>query len=226
MSGSGFASGAAGSLGRTRTRGGAAAGGGAPAHASVSRAVAQSPVFTPSWYHAQPLHASRLHRAWVATAGLCAACAAAAPPEDWVGSTSQHSERAARERAQPPAAPWEGFESLSHAPATPPGGRSSQGHADGRFVVEIRVEPAEARAVYEAWTAGSEMPVGTAILATHHDPRRGRPGPSYAMKKGAQGWEFAVLTPDGKRTRDAVELCARCHAEAHSDSVFGPPRTP
>ncbi len=109
-------------------------------------------------------------------------------------------------------------------PVAAPGPRRSHGHADGRYAIEVRVGPEQAQTAYESWTAGSEMPVGTTLIATHHDRRRGRTGPIYAMRKEKSGWDFAVLSTTGMRERVPVDLCERCHVEAGADHIFGPPR--
>lgn len=68
------------------------------------------------------------------------------------------------------------------------------------------------------------MPAEATLVATHHDQRRGRPGPIYAMRKRATGWDFAVLDEAGFRQNAPTELCERCHTEAGADQIFGPPR--
>ena len=53
----------------------------------------------------------------------------------------------------------------------------------------------------------------------------------YVMRKGAAGsfpeggdWEYAVALPDGRlRSRGALRVCARCHAEAPRQHLFEPP---
>ena len=40
----------------------------------------------------------------------------------------------------------------------------------------------------------------------------------------AGDWEYAVVTPTGDvETRGSLAPCVRCHAEAPSDRLFGPP---
>ena len=59
----------------------------------------------------------------------------------------------------------------------------------------------------------------------HRSQATGKPGPVHAMHKRRDGWEFLLLEPDGRvKERGQLAACARCHAEATSDSVFGPPR--
>lgn len=43
-----------------------------------------------------------------------------------------------------------------------------------------------------------------------------------ATTAASAAWEFLVIAPDGKvEERGAIETCARCHAEAPHDGVFG-----
>ncbi len=192
----------------------------AAAHALNSTTPMQCALLTLSWYHARPLHAST--QLW-ALGWLCVACAGTAPETDWAGASG-----APRNLSQPtkqaPPQPWAGFRDAMARPVAAPGARRSHGHADGRYTLEVRVGPDSAQRAYESWTAGSQMPIEASLLATHHDQRRGRAGPIYAMRKRPGAWDFAVLDEAGLRQKAPVELCARCHAEAHSDQIFGPPK--
>jgi hypothetical protein len=100
---------------------------------------------------------------------------------------------------------------------------TSRGHGAGRYTVEVVVD-AESRALYAALLPGTTLPDGSVLVALHHDPKLGRPGPIYVMEKIGGAWEFLVVTADGKlERRGELELCRRCHAEAVSDHVFGLP---
>jgi hypothetical protein len=101
----------------------------------------------------------------------------------------------------------------------------SRGHAGGRYLVDVHVNP-QSRADYLALLPETVLPPGVLIAAFHHDPVRGRPGPSYVMEKLDGGWSFSVIAADGTIERQGeIELCRRCHAEAPYDFVFGLPAT-
>lgn len=81
-------------------------------------------------------------------------------------------------------------------------------------------------------TLGSSQepwPEGSLIVERHTKPD-GSPGPAYAMRKLGPGtrpnagdWGYAVLSSDGT-FQDAGDLsfCARCHADAPHQFLFGP----
>ncbi|MEJ7731503.1 MAG: hypothetical protein WKG00_20095 [Polyangiaceae bacterium] len=46
-----------------------------------------------------------------------------------------------------------------------------------------------------------------------------------AANPAAERWQFLVVRPDGELLARDPPGCARCHAEAPFDGVFGPPRT-
>jgi hypothetical protein len=99
----------------------------------------------------------------------------------------------------------------------------SRGHAGGRYLVDVHVDP-QSRADYLDLLPETTLRAGTVIAAVHHDPVRGRPGPIYVMEKLAAEWTFSVVAPDGRIERKGdIELCRRCHAEAAYDHVFGLP---
>lgn len=104
----------------------------------------------------------------------------------------------------------------------------SYGHAAGRYLVEIRVSP-NARQAYANLVAGTELPVRAVVVALHRDRDTGKPGPVYVMRKSGDGrWQFAQADPNGTVVPDArTDLCARCHADGVSDSLFRvPPPVP
>jgi hypothetical protein len=86
----------------------------------------------------------------------------------------------------------------------------------------VRVAP-PGLAAYRSLTPGLRLPAGTIIAAFHRNRVTGAAGSVYAMQKHPDGaWEYVVIAPDGAiEARGTVPLCARCHAEAPADSVFG-----
>lgn len=85
---------------------------------------------------------------------------------------------------------------------------------------------------YASRSTGGSMPTGS-ILVDLHQIAGGEEAPVYAMVKREPGfdsssgdWEYLVLRASGKlesrgKARD-MNLCARCHADAPGDHVFGP----
>ncbi|MFO0661974.1 MAG: hypothetical protein U0165_19400 [Polyangiaceae bacterium] len=86
--------------------------------------------------------------------------------------------------------------------------------------------------VYGSRMANGSMPTGS-ILVEQHQIVGSDEGPLYAMVKREPGfdsafgdWEYLVLRSSGRlesrgNSRD-MNLCARCHADAPGDHVFGP----
>jgi len=75
------------------------------------------------------------------------------------------------------------------------------------------------------------MPAGALVVQKHFVAGDAVAETTFAMKKRepgyapAQGdWEFLVLDQDLRiEARGPMPLCARCHAAAPSDFLFGPP---
>jgi hypothetical protein len=99
---------------------------------------------------------------------------------------------------------------------------SARGHATGEYSVDVRVAPAFCDE-YRRLTAGQTLPVGTIIAAFHRNRVTGDAASIYAMsKRGSGSWDYVVAEPNGAIVaRGDLPLCARCHAEAPADSVFG-----
>jgi len=105
----------------------------------------------------------------------------------------------------------------------------SRGHFAGRWRAEVSVSES-ALPVYTALSRASHFPVG-AVLVKKHSESTGAPGPLFAMVKRDPGffpaggdWEFVVTDKDGwLEDRGPLVACARCHAEATADWVFGLP---
>ncbi|MET0591280.1 MAG: hypothetical protein ABW133_01175, partial [Polyangiaceae bacterium] len=72
---------------------------------------------------------------------------------------------------------------------------------------------------------------GAVLAKKHAAVSTSSPGPTFAMVKRAAGffpeggdWEYVALDAEGHvEDRGKLPLCARCHAEANADSVFGLP---
>ena len=103
----------------------------------------------------------------------------------------------------------------------------SRGHGVRTFLAEVRVAPPNLEA-YRRLAPGQLMPVGAVVAAFHRSRETGAPSSIYVMTKRApDDWQFLVSEPDGTRDENwNLELCARCHAEAAADHLFGLPMSP
>ena len=107
----------------------------------------------------------------------------------------------------------------------------SRGHFAGRWTAEIAVNEA-AMATYTNLAPSSRFGVGSLLVKKHTSTSASTPGPIFAMTKRDAGfypeggdWEYVVLDAEGHlEDRGKLALCARCHAEANADRVFGLPR--
>lgn len=92
----------------------------------------------------------------------------------------------------------------------------------------VRVSPA-LEPLYASMGPASAIPRG-AVAVEAHRSTDGAKGPRYAMVKREAGfdppggdWEYLVVDDEGRiASRGALPLCARCHAEAPGDHLFGP----
>lgn len=128
--------------------------------------------------------------------------------------------------AAPVAAPqrWVRLAEAEKWPAVGPS-FASRGHGAGEYVVTVRVPEAYA-ALYRGLVAGAHLPAGMTVAAFHE--HGGERASVYVMtKEASDDWAYLVVRPDGVlEPAGAVAFCARCHAEAPADSLFGSPRGP
>jgi hypothetical protein len=97
----------------------------------------------------------------------------------------------------------------------------SRGHLPEQQV-DVRVSDV-ARANYVALVSDTVFPDGSLLAQLSHSAS----GHGYVMRKSAGVWSYFELDPRGTVLASGVlTLCAGCHAQAHSDHVFGLPRTP
>jgi hypothetical protein len=96
----------------------------------------------------------------------------------------------------------------------------SSGHAGGRYAATVYVTPAAKDVVLRV---GTVVAPGTEIVMTNVDRASHTPGPTLFMQKEPSGaWRFGTReTTDAKH--EGLALCARCHAEATGDHIFGLP---
>lgn len=131
--------------------------------------------------------------------------------------------------SKPPAkARWELADSLSTFRKAAPRARSA--HGGGDLEGEVLAN-AEAKA-YPALGPARLLPPGAVLVEAHYRAGSSEPVFFFVMAKRPAGfdnegrdWEYLIVEPQGVVSeRGRLPLCARCHAEAPNDNVFGPPR--
>jgi hypothetical protein len=102
----------------------------------------------------------------------------------------------------------------------------SQGHAAGRWEVDVWANDLAAKAIAEKSHA---VPVGAIVVEEHYERGVDKPrGPVMVMEKRAAGWSkehgdwrWAVVGSQGQLVKDGViESCAGCHDDAPMDGLF------
>jgi hypothetical protein len=102
---------------------------------------------------------------------------------------------------------------------------SSQGHAGGRWDVDVYANRAGAEAL---GGDHAPAPTGALLVEEHFEKGDAGPGPIMLMEKEAPGydaphgdWRYVVVGARGAVVKDgAVESCAECHGDAPRDHVF------
>jgi hypothetical protein len=168
---------------------------------------------------------------------LAATLAACTPTSTFLalGADAEHAPRGETSRPPPPPAavtsteppppPWElGAELRRLHPASP---RTPSEHLTGQLDGEILAD--DGAAAYP--TLGPLRPVPPGATLVERLSPRGSPDPSayFAMVKRSAGydpaggdWEYLVVDSTGRiEQRGRLPLCARCHADAPHDHLFG-----
>lgn len=127
-------------------------------------------------------------------------------------------EYAAVAEPKPPA--WSEFTKLDQLALVSREPVPANNHDPFRWNLRVRITPA-ALPSYLSWHVEAVMPEDTWIVAEHRARQGNAPGPYYFAHKTSTGWEFGVATPEGYLVAPPHAACARCHAEAPADSVFG-----
>jgi hypothetical protein len=102
----------------------------------------------------------------------------------------------------------------------------SQGHATGRWEVDIYANEAAQKALAEKSHA---VPIGAIVVEEHFERSgdRGK-GPVMVMEKRSPGfskdhgdWRWAVVGSQGQLVQDGtIDSCAGCHDDAPMDGLF------
>lgn len=183
----------------------------------------------------------RIAPLWPALLAAAAACSSGSPSpgpgartaDDWL--TEPPSPTAAASSAAgvprpptPPAAPWELARELPLLRLAAK--RAASEHLGG--AVEGEVLANEAARAYPALGPRRTLGPGATLLERHFAPGTAGVVTYFAMVKRPPGydpqggdWEYLVVASDGRiEDRGPLPLCARCHADAPNDHLFGPGR--
>jgi hypothetical protein len=142
------------------------------------------------------------------------------PPEPWPDPSAPSAPPPSASARAAPLEPWDLGAALARAKVVAPLGPSQHlaASVDGEILVD------EAARAYLALPPGAELPAGATALERHPSA-----GVVFAMVKRPRGfdreggdWEYLVVTTAGRvEQRGKLVLCARCHAEAPHDHLFG-----
>jgi hypothetical protein len=102
----------------------------------------------------------------------------------------------------------------------------SQGHAGGRWEVDVYANEAAAKALAER---ARGVPVGAVAVQEHYERAEGRPaGPVMVMEKREPGyaadrgdWRYVVVGASGRLVSEgAAPSCQGCHDQSPMDGLF------
>ncbi len=160
--------------------------------------------------------------ALVVALALSAGCSGAErrTPEPWPDPTAPNPAAPKSSAPVAPPEPWDLAAALARSKVVAALGPSQHLAASG----EGEILADDAARAYAALPPGRELAAGATALERH-------PGAAvvFAMVKRQPGydrdggdWEYLVVTTDGRvEQRGKLALCARCHAEAPHDHLFG-----
>lgn len=102
----------------------------------------------------------------------------------------------------------------------------SQGHATGRWVIDVYANDAGAHALA---TRARDVAVGAVVVQEHYERGEGNgAGPVMVMEKRERGyapehgdWRYVVIGSAGQLVSEGVVAsCAGCHDDAPTDGLF------
>jgi hypothetical protein len=123
---------------------------------------------------------------------------------------------------------WELADKLPSLRRATPRGRSQ--HLSGDLLGEVLAN--EQASAYPALGPSRALEQGAVLVEAHFAPGSADPSVLFAMVKRPPGfdpeggdWEYLIVEPGGSIVRRGkLPLCARCHAEAPHNFIFGGPR--
>jgi hypothetical protein len=147
-------------------------------------------------------------------------------PSSWSSNESDAAASSAP-KATAPDKPtrWELADRLSTFRKAAPRARSQ--HLGGEHDAEVLAN--DVATAYPTLGPLRALPAGSALVEALYAPNQADVAAYFAMVKQASAagssWEYLVVSSSGMvEQRGALTLCARCHAEAPHDHVFGRPR--
>jgi hypothetical protein len=158
-------------------------------------------------------------------------CRAQEPPLVNPGVSDVKPEMASARRPAPDAAAvWEHAGETSAYRALGKGPFPSQGHFADRWTAEVLGNEPAAIA-FATLARSTVVPQGAVLMEKLAERATGTAGPIFAMEKRASGyfpaggdWKYVVTDAAGRiEDEGQLSLCARCHAEAPADYLFGLP---
>lgn len=104
--------------------------------------------------------------------------------------------------------------------------RARSGHLTGELEADVLAGSA---GTYPKMGPETRLASGATLVERLFEPGAPTPSAYFVMVKRAPGfdpagndWEYLVVAPNGQiEQRGALPLCARCHAEAPHDRLFG-----
>lgn len=106
--------------------------------------------------------------------------------------------------------------------------RARSQHLAGDHDAEVLTN--EAAAAYPTLGPLRQLPAGSVLVEALYAPNQADVATYFVMVKqpstaANSAWDYAVVSNAGMvERRGALTLCARCHAEAPHDQIFGRPR--
>lgn len=171
------------------------------------------------------------HRGMVALAVMfAAACtptsesqsSSATNPSAWSSNDSDAEARALPKVSADKPTRWELMDTLSSFRKAAPRARSQ--HLSGDHDAEVLAN--EAAAAYPTLGPLRQLPSGSVVVEALYAPNQVDVAMYFVMVKqqstASSAWDYAVVSNAGMvERRGALALCARCHAEAPHDQIFG-----
>ncbi len=186
-------------------------------------------------YHSLPVPSQARVIAPLLSVAALTACSPAVPLPN-LGEWADHPPRAlsapptrpAPSAQEPPPPPFQLPELLPRLRRA--ADRQPSEHLDGTFDGEVLID--EAAAPYPKLGPSRQVGVGATLVERHLLRETDTASIYFAMVKRPPGydptggdWEYLVLAPTGEiEQRGRLPLCARCHADAPHDHLFGPIR--
>lgn len=123
---------------------------------------------------------------------------------------------------------WELADAIPSLRRATPRGLSQ--HLSGELLAEVRVN--DQASAYPALGPSRPLATGAVLVEAHFASGSADPSIFFAMVKRPPGfdpeggdWEYLIVEPSGTIVRRGkLPLCARCHAEAPHNFIFGGPR--